>query len=151
MDARRPRVRATGILVQDDAVLLVKQVLREQSHWNLPGGGLEMGETLEHCLVREMHEETGLQVTIGELLYVCDRFKGLDAHVLDLSFSVKCASDECLSALHSTVRDECLAAVRMVPFAQLEHYGFSHRFVNLLREGFPQKGTYQGDFHAFYG
>ena len=71
--AKRLRVRATGILVEEGRVLLVRQTLRERSRWNLPGGSLEVGETLAACLVREMREETGLMVVPADLLYVCDR------------------------------------------------------------------------------
>ena len=59
MDRELPRIRLTGILVEDGKVLLVKEVLRERSRWNLPGGGLEPGETIEAGLIRELREETG--------------------------------------------------------------------------------------------
>ena len=54
MDRELPRIRLTGILVEDGKVLLVKEVLRERSRWNLPGGGLEPGETIEAGLIREL-------------------------------------------------------------------------------------------------
>ena len=63
MDRELPRIRLTGILVEDGKVLLVKEVLRERSRWNLPGGGLEPGETIEAGLIRELREETGLRLT----------------------------------------------------------------------------------------
>lgn len=149
--ARLPRVRATGVLVKEDEILLVKQVLRERSNWNLPGGGLEVGETLEQCLVREMSEETGLDVEVGELLYICDRFKGLHAQILDISFLLSCSDDTKELKLDSIMNDEHLDAICMVPLNTLEHYGFSDKFAWLIREGFPGKGSYKGDFHTFYG
>lgn len=150
-DPLRPIVRLTGVLVEDGSVLLVEQVLRERSHWNLPGGRLETGETLESCLKREMREETGLDVEIGELLYVTDRFKTLGGHVVDMSFSVRrTCSDRPLC--QTDFRDgENLRCVRMVPFDGLAAYGMGERFADLVRRGFPDKGTYQGDFHRFYG
>lgn len=145
----RPKVRATGILVEDGCVLLVRQCLHERSHWNLPGGALELGETLGECLVREMAEETGLRVEMGELLYVTDRFKSLGGQVLDLSFLVHRVQG-------STLRDvvspdgERIAGRTMVPIAELPRYGMSQRFASLAAAGFPDRGSYQGDFHVFY-
>lgn len=41
--------------------------------WSLPGGGLEVGETLQEGLVRELREETGLSVDVGPVVDVIDR------------------------------------------------------------------------------
>ena len=34
--------------------------------WVLPGGHIDLGETLEECVIREVHEETGVQINIDE-------------------------------------------------------------------------------------
>ncbi len=38
------------------------------SFWVIPGGGLEAGESDEECVIREMREETGLEVQVEKLL-----------------------------------------------------------------------------------
>lgn len=129
-------------------MLVVKQVLREQSHWNLPGGSLEPGETLGDCLVREMEEETGLDVEVGELLYLCDRRRRLGNQTLDACFAVRRVGGRLRSGLDAP--DEHLGEVRMVPLRDLPSYGFSEHFVWLADNGFPGKGSYQGDYHRFY-
>ena len=45
---------------------------------------------------------------------------------------------------------ERLADIRMVPFAQVEELGMSEKFVRLLEEGLPDKGSYQGEYHRFW-
>lgn len=100
MDRELPRIRLTGILLEDDRILLAKEALRERSRWNLPGGALEMGETVEERLRRELREETGLD---------------------------------------------------MVALDDLPAFGLSEKFVRLVRDGFPGKGSYGGEFRALYG
>lgn len=63
-------VRYQGAILQDSNILLIQH--REhaggRSYWVLPGGGREEGETEEQCVLREMKEETGLDVCIERLL-----------------------------------------------------------------------------------
>ncbi len=65
-------VRVTGVLLHDGKVLLVQQSV-ESREWSLPGGKLEPGETIAEGLIREMREETGLDVRLVKQLYVCDK------------------------------------------------------------------------------
>jgi ADP-ribose pyrophosphatase YjhB (NUDIX family) len=75
-DRARPVVGVGGVLVRDGRVLLIrrgKEPLR--GRWLIPGGSVEWGETLEQAVVREMEEETGLQVRPTEVLAVVDRIE----------------------------------------------------------------------------
>ncbi|MBC5636672.1 NUDIX hydrolase [Ornithinibacillus sp. BX22] len=49
-------------------VLMVRA--KGSSQWAVPSGGIEEGETPEHCCIREVKEETGYTVTIKEEIYV---------------------------------------------------------------------------------
>jgi ADP-ribose pyrophosphatase YjhB (NUDIX family) len=58
----------------DPGVVLVKRKFEPlKGQWSLPGGGLEVGETLEAGLARELVEETGLIVDVGPIVEVFDR------------------------------------------------------------------------------
>ena len=52
-----PNVRVTGVVIEDDMILLLDQDTDTGRSWSLPGGKVEPGETLAEALVREMREE----------------------------------------------------------------------------------------------
>jgi ADP-ribose pyrophosphatase YjhB (NUDIX family) len=63
-----------AIIIEQDRVVLVKRGHPPLAgEWSIPGGVLEVGETLREAAVREALEETGLTVEVGELLGVYDR------------------------------------------------------------------------------
>ena len=140
-----PKIRATAILIEDEHILLVEQRVTESLSrgWSLPGGTLEIGETLEACLVREVKEETGLDIAVDRLLYVCDRIVH-DRHVVHLTFSVSRLGGRLQVGTEPEPGANPIASVEMVPLSALSNYGFSERFRELTTAGFPESGTYQG-------
>ena len=58
-------VSVKGVAVQDGRVLLLEN---ERNEWELPGGKLELREEPADCVVREIREEAGWEVTAGPLL-----------------------------------------------------------------------------------
>jgi len=68
-------VRVAAVLVRDGRVLLARHEKRGESYWVLPGGAVEPGETLAQALVREVREEAGLEIEVGELLFVNDGYR----------------------------------------------------------------------------
>ncbi|WP_203246721.1 NUDIX hydrolase [Sporosarcina beigongshangi] len=59
---------------QEENVLLVKNKGPEASYYTLPGGAVEKGETLEEAAIREVKEETGLDVQLGGIFTVSEAF-----------------------------------------------------------------------------
>ena len=66
-----PLVGVAAVILHEDAVLLVERG-REPARglWGLPGGAVELGESVQTALRREVREECGLEVEIGPLLAV---------------------------------------------------------------------------------
>ena len=72
-DLRYPVPAVAAIIVRDGEILLVKRGAEPGfGKWSIPGGALEMGETLEEGLKREVLEETGLEVEVGKLAGISD-------------------------------------------------------------------------------
>jgi 8-oxo-dGTP diphosphatase len=70
----RPVVGVGGVVIVEGRALLIRrgsEPLRGQ--WSIPGGTLELGESLERGVARELLEETGLEVRVLELIEVFDR------------------------------------------------------------------------------
>ena len=70
------RVPCVGAVVRDDRgrLLLVRRGTEPgRGLWSVPGGRLEDGETSAEGAAREVHEETGLRVVVGEVAGVVER------------------------------------------------------------------------------
>ncbi len=90
------RVAAYAVILRDDQILLSRLASRlsRAEMWTLPGGGLDHGEDPREAVVREVYEETGLPVTIGETahtfsLHLPDTWRHgrrVDAHSLRIVY-----------------------------------------------------------------
>ncbi|WP_432986997.1 NUDIX domain-containing protein [Dactylosporangium sp. CA-233914] len=133
-------VRVAAVVVEDDRILLLDQDTEGDRSWSLPGGKVEAGETIEAALEREVREETGLEVRVGDLLYVCDV---VPARVVHLTFQCRRVGGV-LGAVMPGVDSRPIRAVGFVELADLPALGFGERFVELARAGWPGAGSYVG-------
>lgn len=65
-------LRVYGLLFHEGQVLVTDEVRGGMSMTKFPGGGLEMGEGLADCLIREFQEELNLMIEVSELFYTND-------------------------------------------------------------------------------
>src|SRR5689334_9648516 len=71
---QRPVVAVGGVIIANQQALLIRRAKEpRKGEWSIPGGAVETGETLRDALRREIREETGLAVRVGEILEVFDR------------------------------------------------------------------------------
>ena len=61
------RIGVFALIFDDEGRILLGH-RRDVDWWNLPGGGMEAGETVDEALCREVREETGLDVAVGQLV-----------------------------------------------------------------------------------
>ncbi len=70
----RPVVGVGGVIISDGRTVLIRRGSEPLlGEWSIPGGTLEIGETLEQGVARELREETGIEVRVLELIEVFDR------------------------------------------------------------------------------
>ncbi len=69
---KRQRVAAYAVILRDDEILLsrLSPLVTSDELWTLPGGGLDHGEDPRDAVIREIHEETGLDATVSDLARV---------------------------------------------------------------------------------
>jgi 8-oxo-dGTP diphosphatase len=69
MERKQPKVVAACLVEKDGKFLLAKEKVESgKQMWLIPGGSVEFGETIEHAAVREVKEETNLDVEIVRLV-----------------------------------------------------------------------------------
>ena len=70
----RPVVGIGGVVIENGRALLIKRGTEPLlGQWSIPGGTLELGESLQQGVAREMLEETGLEVQVLDMIEVFDR------------------------------------------------------------------------------
>lgn len=136
-------IRITGILIENNEILLVQQKLSDKRNWSLPGGRLERGETLSQGLIREMKEETGLDVEIIRMLYLCDVAASSNT-ILHITFLIKRIGGE-IELPSNEFDKNPIHDVKFVPVSELVQYGFSEKFIQVINDGFSNAGNYVGD------
>lgn len=83
------RLRVCGLYVENNSILLIKHkgLGKNGMAWLPPGGGVEVGISLEENLKREFMEETGLKVKVEEFLFLYE-YKDQGLHAIELFFKV---------------------------------------------------------------
>lgn len=149
--AGKVRLRVCGICLQGDKLLLVRHqaTLNNTAFWAPPGGGLQYGETVEECLVREVLEETGLQTKVKRFLFV-NEFIASPLQAVELFFELEVTGGELIKGTDPEASAEqqlieevaflTMEQIRQIPLQdkhRVLHYLFSlddlfglpHRFV----------------------
>lgn len=80
-------IRPSGVVVQNNQLLVMRYQYGTQERFNLPGGNLDPGEEIKTCLAREFAEELDLEIVAGDLLF-CAETTAANRHVMHLVFPV---------------------------------------------------------------
>ncbi len=84
-----PRVGVGAVVFNDNRVLLIKRGKSpSKGMWAIPGGHVELGETLQEAAEREVLEETGLTIKAGKPLFVFDLVARDDNHMVKYHYVI---------------------------------------------------------------
>jgi ADP-ribose pyrophosphatase YjhB (NUDIX family) len=153
------RVAAKAVIVQDGEVLLTCNVHPddpEGEFFLLPGGGQQHGEPLSDCLRREVSEETGYRVEVGDLLWVRDyigashQFAAYEPNVHQIEVMFACAVDRAQTPEVPSEEDAWQLSVEWVSVDDLARLRFFPaalvpQLVLFVRSGDRPGPAYLGD------
>ena len=132
-------VRVSGVLIENDSLLIIKQNILGRT-WYLPGGKLEIGESLRDGIAREYHEETGLVVQPTKLVCISDTFLE-NPSVLHILFVVKRETGK-LQIQKTHLDNNPIHDIAFVKVDDLQQYGFSDGFVAAIKCNFSNIDNY---------
>ena len=148
----RPVVGVGGVVIENGRALLIRRGCEPLlGQWSIPGGTLELGESLEHGVVRELKEETGLTVHIVEMIEVFDRIyeDEIDAAGGEAVESSGAAAKKKGPRFHYVIIDYLCERVDGAPRAgsdvtdvafaaeeELEKYGLTETATRILQKAF---------------
>jgi|SRR5208283_2865664 len=120
----------TAAIMEKEGKILIarrKQGLHLAGKWEFPGGKVEIGESPEACLKREMREEFGIDVEVGNFV-AANEFDYGNIHIRLLAYRVNYRSGDFILSDHSEVQ--------WVPKSELMNYDLSEAdkpIVKILR------------------
>ena len=86
-NALQIKVGVGVVILKDDHILLIKRATAPRlGEWSIPGGKVELGETTRQAAIREVREETSVEITLDSLLDVVDFFNYNDDGALQTQY-----------------------------------------------------------------
>lgn len=134
----RPIVGVGAVILDGDRVLLVRRAHAPlKGEWSLPGGAVELGETLEAAVAREVIEETGLEVAVGPVVEVLDRVqRGPDGRV---EYHFVIVDYLCTVRAGKVAHGSDAADVRWIAIADLSAHRVTDKAIEVIRKALAQQ------------
>lgn len=130
-----PVVGVGGVVIRDERALLIKRGGAPlEGQWSIPGGTLELGESLQDGVRRELLEETGIEVRVGQLIEVFDRIFRDASGKIQYHFVIVDYLCEPVSGEASAASD--VTATAWVSEADLSDYKLTEAATRVIRKAF---------------
>ena len=143
--SQRPNFRVSMIIVNDkEEILLVQHKKAGRYYWVLPGGRIEYGENFQECAVRELKEETNLDIRFKQVVFLSEAIApDKSRHIINIY-----ATGEVLGGEMKVGDEPMLADVAYKPILELSKITLyppvADEIIKAYREGF-QTLSYLGN------
>lgn len=146
----RPLVGVGGVVIEGGRALLIRRASEPlRGEWSIPGGMLELGESIEEGVAREIMEETGLQVRVLELIEVFDRIvyaaKSAEEQVRRPRFHYVIADYLCERVGGTVGAASDVTDIAFARESELEHYRLTETAMRILTKAFAMDRARRGE------
>jgi ADP-ribose pyrophosphatase YjhB (NUDIX family) len=129
----RPFVGIGVVILRGEEVLLIRRAKPPRvGHWSLPGGAQELGETVNEAALREVMEETGVEIEIIGLVDVVDSIRRDGDGQVEFHYTLVDLAAEWLSGEARPGSDA--DGVRWVPIAEIDDLGLWSETVRIVKQ-----------------
>lgn len=136
------RLRSQAIVVEGDRILLVKTHLGNRDDYELPGGGIENGETPKEAAVRELFEETGIK---GKIIRLASKYYNGFAQEYNYSFLIKRIDGEITQQYNAVSEKDYIRAVEWKKLNEISEKNRAELFsAGVMFSGFCDEVTSWG-------
>ena len=131
-----PVVGVGGVVVKDGKAIIIKRANEPyKGQWSIPGGRVELGESLRDAVRREMREETGLDVRVGPLIEVFERIQHGDGAATNVRYHFVIIDYLCTCDDGVLCAGDDAADAKWVTSEELDSYDIRQSAIAVIRKG----------------
>ncbi len=137
------RTRVCGLIINNDQILLVEHLINNKAFFAPPGGGVEFGETIKQALLREVKEETGLEINSSQFKFITEYIQP-PLHAIEVFYHIKSWNGEPIIGkdpedltVIKSVKWYSLNEIKQMPSNEVHHI---FHYCNNLRDFFELSG-----------
>ncbi len=136
----RPHIGVGGVILWNNRVVLIKRKYNPGADkWSIPGGHLEVGETLKEGALRESEEETSLDLRIDKLADIIERIDRddegkIEYHYILVDYYLKINGDYSEEKPPQPIARDDAKDAKLVPFESLKDYDLTYTVEDLFRK-----------------
>lgn len=129
-----PTTRVSVVVIDDNRILLVRHRKGPRQYLVLPGGRLEYGETFKECAVRELKEETGLDIEVERFLFLSEAIApDRSRHIVNVYLKARV-----VGGIMKVGNEPVLAGVEFIPLHDLETVTLFPPIGKVILEALPK-------------